>query len=164
MAYVNGMMISLAMGALSYYLYAKAAGEQLNKSWNSLSLMGIGNCGLMKRSAGVGKLRIFDSAQGSNRVPIVNKVTSFSGGPRTKTIGSGSLVDELGGPSLDLLNKLGKVLQSADWDEPNMGMTRNELHTARQLYHFENLFYTRRLLDQIENATSDAFGIPGEPR
>ena len=156
MAYINGMMISLAMGALSYYLYAVAAG---GKTYDTMQKsIEDGNWELWADEAisRSGQTAIFDSFQRvANRVPIINKVTSFSGGPRTKTIGGG-LVDELGGPTLDLLHKLERIVQGAP--EPN----RSTAHAARQILPFQNLFYTRRLLNQIENAAGDAFGLEGQ--
>lgn len=162
MAYVNGMMISLAMGALSYYLYSMAAGGKTQVTMENSIRDGNWELWADEAIARSGQTAIFDSVQRfANRVPIINKVTSFSGGPRTKTIGGG-LEDELGGPSFDLLVKLGKVLQSGNWDEPNFGLTRQEMHLARQIMPFQNLFYTRRLLSQIENAMGDAFGLQGK--
>lgn len=161
MAYVNGMMISLAMGALSYYLYAKAAGGRTEQIMEQSIKDGNWELWADEAIARSGQTAIFDSVQRfANRVPIVNKFTSFSGGPRTKTIGGG-LPEELLGPSFDLLVKLGKVVQSANPDEENFGLTRQEMHLARQLLPFQNLAYTRRLLDQIENASGDAFGMEG---
>lgn len=156
MAYVNGMVISLALGALSYYLYAVAAG---GKTYDTMQKsIEDGNWQLWADEAisRSGQTAIFDSFQRvANRVPVINKVSSFSGGPRTKTIGGG-LVDELGGPTLDLMHKLEGIVQGTP--EPN----RHTAHLARQLLPFQNLFYTRRLLDQIENAAGDAFGLEGK--
>lgn len=156
MAYINGMMISLAMGALSYYLYAVAAGGKTYETMQKSIEDGNWELWADEAIARSGQTAIFDSFQRvANRVPIINSVTSFSGGPRTKTIGGG-IVDEIGGPTLDLLNKLERIVQGAP--EPN----RSTAHAARQILPFQNLFYTRRLLNQIENAAGDAFGLEGK--
>jgi hypothetical protein len=163
MAYVNGMVISLAMGALSYYLYAVAAG---GKTYDTMQKsIDEGNWELWADEAisRSGQTAIFDSMQRvANRVPIINKVSSFSGGPRTKTIGGG-VVEELTGPTGDLIRKLGNIVSTGDLSAPNYGVDRHAQHLARQLLPFQNLFYTRRLLDQIENASGDAFGLQGKP-
>jgi hypothetical protein len=162
MAYVNGMMISLAMGALSYYLYAVAAGGKTYDTMQKSIAEGNWELWADEAISRSGQTAIFDSVQRvANRIPVINKVSSFSGGPRTKSVGGG-VVEELTGPTGDLIRKLGSIVSTGDLNAPNYGMDRHTEHLARQLLPFQNLFYTRRLLDQIENATGDAFGLEGK--
>lgn len=162
MAYVNGLVISLALGAFSYYTYAKAAGGAVEAKM--LKTIDDGNWAVWADEAisRSGQTAIFDSLQrAANRLPILNKYSSFSGGPVTKKYGGG-LVNEIGGPSLDMLVKLNTAMTDLDKSKPNMGIDTHTAHLMRQLLPFQNVFYTRYLLDQIENASTNAFGLKGK--
>ena len=155
-AYLNGMLISLSLGALSYYLYATAVGGDTEAKM--LKSIEDGNWERWADEAisRSGQTAIFDSVQRiANRVPVMNKYASFSGGPISKIHGGG-MVNELGGPTLDLIAKMTGLAQGLP--DPD----RRTLHTARQLMPFQNLFYLRRLLDQVENAGGDTLGLEGK--
>lgn len=161
MAYVNGLIISLALGASSYYLYAMASGGDVQAKMEKSIDDGNWQIWADEAISRSGQTAIFDSLQrAANRLPILNKYSSFSGGPVTKKYGGG-LVNEIGGPSLDMLSKLNSVMSDLDTDQPNFGVDAHTAHLLRQLLPFQNVFYTRQLLDKIENSSANAFGLQG---
>lgn len=145
MAYMSGVLISLAFGALSYYLYAKAVGgdtetEMMNAGLDKWADEAIGRSGDIGVIAEVQRI--------GEQLPWIRNVVNFSKTRSTRREG-GDLADALGGPTVDLVwNKFGGVLTGMD--EP----TQHTLHLARQIVPFQNLFYLRQLLDMVE-ATTD---------
>lgn len=145
-AFVNGMMISLALGGISYYLASMASGGDAQTEME--------NAGpdkwideMISRSGLIG---VFDEGQRiAQRIPMLQRFASFSGTRSSRREG-GDLVSELMGPTYDLLTKGSSVL--AGVDEP----TKQTLHQLRQMLPFQNLWYLRRLLTQIEESS----GLP----
>jgi len=145
-AFVNGMMISLALGGVSYYLASMASGGDAQTEME--------NAGpdkwideMISRSGLTG---VFDEGQRiAQRIPMLQKYASFSGTRSSRREG-GNLVSELLGPTYDLLTKGSNVI--AGVDEP----TKQTLHTLRQMLPFQNLWYLRRLLTKIEESS----GLP----
>lgn len=150
MAFVNGTLISLAFGVLSYYLWAKATGGKAEQEMM--------NAGLDKwvdeaitRS---GVLGVFDEIQrGAQHIPYVQAVASFSGRPSTRREG-GDAVEAVLGPSFDLLEKVGGVVTSID--DP----TASTVHQARTMLPWQNVFWLRQAFDKMEQVTVDTLGIP----
>ena len=141
-----GMNISLAFGALSYYLWALSVGGDALKQANKFDpakyadeaitrsgLLGIGDIGQ----------RILE------RIPATAPYATFSG-QRTTRRGGDELLGALGGPSLDLLDNVSNVLMGAD--EP----TQATANSARRLLPWQNVFYIRQGYDQV----IDAFELP----
>lgn len=148
-AFLNGAMVSLALGAFSYYLWAVAAGgksyEEMNnalhdlngKGWEKFADEAISRSGLTG---------VFDEVQRTaQKVPLIKKYASFSGRGSTRRGGAG-LMGEALGPSFDLLGKAMDI--GTEMDEP----TKATLHKVRQMLPFQNVFYLRQLLDLVENA------------
>lgn len=142
--YVNGVMISLALGTLSYYLWATAVGgdayeEMLNAGpakWADEAIT---------RS---GQTAVFDEFQRiGQRVPGISPYLSFSGTRSTRREG-GDLTEALLGPTFDLLEKANGVISGVD--DP----TRSTLHAFRQILPFQNLFFLRQAFDAIEAAAN----------
>lgn len=148
LAFFNGVAASLALGALSYYLYATIAG---GKTYEEMMNAGPDKWAdeAISRSGVTG---IFDEAQRiANRIPLLQQYASFSGKQTTRR-GGGGLVGETLGPSFDLLERVFKV--TTEIDEP----TKSTLRTIRTLLPLQNVFYLRQLLDKIEEAAGS--GLP----
>ena len=43
-----------------------------------------------------------------------------------------------------------------------MGIDRKNEHLIRQMLPYQNIFYFRKLLDQVENAAGDQFNLQGK--
>lgn len=144
--YVQGVIFSLGLGALSYYLWAVAAGgdayEEMMKAdfdrWVDEAIT---------RS---GQTAIFDEIQRiGQRVPGLAPYMSLSGQRSSRREG-GDLTEALLGPSFDALQTMTGVI--AGVDEP----TQHTLHLFRQLLPFQNLFFLRQVFDMVEAST----GLP----
>lgn len=145
-AFFNGVMVSLALGAMSYFLWAIAVGGDAEQEmWNSIEE---GNWEKWADEAisRSGVTAVFDQVQRvAERLPLFRKYANFSGNPSTRR-DSGDLVEATLGPSFDLLEKAYRVI--GEVDEP----TKSTLHQLRLMMPFQNLFYFRQLLDKVEDA------------
>ncbi|HEX2242218.1 MAG TPA: hypothetical protein VHK27_02975, partial [Gammaproteobacteria bacterium] len=142
MAFVNGVMVSLALGALSYYLWAVSAG---GKSYTEMMNAGPDKWAdeAIQRS---GVLTVFGEIQRiGERIPLTQPYTSFSGTRSTRR-GGGGLVEALAGPSFDFGSTLADILTNID--DP----TKSTVHDVRTLMPYQNLFLFRQALDAVEEA------------
>ena len=140
--YLMGVGISLALGYLSYYLYAVAAGgekydEMMKADWDKWTDEAISRSGV---TAIFGDVQDF-----ATRMPVIGKYATFSGQRPSRREG-GDLVESFLGPSFDLINNAADVLTGLD--EP----TRRTLHAFRLMVPFNNLSYLRYLLDKLEDS------------
>ncbi len=146
MAFVNGTLVSLALGALSYYLSGVSAGGD---TYQKMLKAGPGKFAdeAINRS---GVLGIFSDAQRFfERIPATQPYVSFSG-ERTTRRGGDDLVDVVLGPSMGLAKTGAKVI--AGMDDP----TKSTIHNIRTLMPWQNVIIWRRVLDEIEkSAASD---------
>lgn len=140
MAYFTGMSISLAMGALSYYLWAVSTGGQAYEDMMKAPL----SKWFDEMIARSGQTAVFDEVMRvAQRIPAVNQYASFSGTRATRREG-GDLTESILGPTFDAFEKLNTVIMGAD--DP----TQHTLHTLRQLLPFQNLLLIRQLWDMLE--------------
>jgi hypothetical protein len=109
-AFVTGTMVSLALGSLSYWLWAWTVGGR--------ALEEMQNAGLDKwadeaiqRSGSLGFLDIGQRIL--ERVPATQELVSFSGGRATRRAG-GDLTEALLGPTFDLVQRVNGVLMGLD--------------------------------------------------
>jgi hypothetical protein len=141
-AFVNGIMISLALGALSYYLKAIATGGKMETEMENGNLAfwadrAIENSGVMG---------VFDEIQKmSQHVPYVKEVSSFSN-TRGSANRDGAMTNAILGPSYDLLERAQGAIQNID-DDP-----KNAVHYTRTMLPWQNIFYLRQAFTKIENA------------
>jgi hypothetical protein len=147
MALVNGMAFSLALGALSYYIYAMSVGGKVEADMQNASI-GKWADEAIARS---GLLGAFGLVQGvAERVPGVNNYINFSGAPSTRYGGSG-LVGQLLGPSFSTLGTAANVITGAS--DP----TQSTIRQAGSLIPFNQVSYIRRLFDMLENSIANQF-------
>ena len=138
--YVNGVMISLALGSLSYYLWATAVGGEAREEMLNAGIDKWADEAISRS----GQTAVFDEFQRiGQRIPGIAPYLSFSGTRSTRREG-GDLSEAVLGPTFDLLEKAGGVL--AGIDDP----TRSTLHAFRQILPFQNVFFLRQALDAIE--------------
>lgn len=141
-AFLQGVIGSLGMGAMSYYVsslssekgYADMQNAKLGKWFDeSISRSGI--------------LAVFGLGQDLlSRIPVTAPYSSFSGA-RTTRRGGDDLLETIAGPSYgDLANKAANILGNIQ--DP----TESTVHKFRQLLPWQNLIWFRSLLDQVEKA------------
>jgi outer membrane murein-binding lipoprotein Lpp len=139
-AFLNGAMLSLGLGALSYYLWAVASGGDAYKEMLDAPVEKWADEAITRS----GLTGVFDEVQRTaQRIPVLRDYASLSGKRSSRREG-GDLIEGIMGPSFDILDKSATILNGID--EP----TRATLHAARQLLPFQNLFYLRTLLDKVE--------------
>jgi hypothetical protein len=137
--FANGVMISLALGALSYYLWATATGgkayeEMLNADIDKFADEAISRSGQL---AGIDlPLSV------AQRIPGLSPFLSFSGTRSSRREG-GDLSEAILGPSFDLLEKAQGVLMGID--DP----TEGTLNLATKLAPLQNHFLLGRIFDAI---------------
>jgi hypothetical protein len=147
MAVVNGMAISLALGALSYYLYGVTVGGRQEEEMREASL----DKWFDEAISRSGLLGAIDLAQNTaQRIPGISRFASISGQRVTRREG-GDLLDGLLGPSFDLAETGARI--AVGIDDPTQGT----IHQVRKMIPFQNVFYLRRLLTQVEDATASNF-------
>lgn len=150
MALMNGTIISLAMGALSYYLWAlTTGGDALDEALN-------GDIGKWADEAIARSGRLAVAQEGwelAQRLPWIRDVSTFSGQRNTQRQGV-DFTELFMGPSYDFLSKAGYVLVNLD------SPTGSTVHAARQLVPLQNVFTLRRGFDALERLVVDTFDIP----
>ena len=150
MAVLNGMMVSLAMGAISYYTWAmtvggKAKQDMLQGDVEQWSYQAVSRSGLLAALAEPQRI-------GEN-VPALQQMKIF-GGQTARTRRPTSLMSAIAGPSFDLAERVSGVVMGLD--DP----TQSTLHQARTLTAYQNVFYIRWLFDQVEKAAGETLNLP----
>lgn len=150
MAFMSGILSSLAFGALSYYIWARLSGGEAETKML--------NAGLDKWADEAidrsGMLGILSEAQHVfERIPATQGIASFSGGRSTRR-GGDTLIEAMFGPSFDFLSTGANVL--AGIDDP----TQSTIHQLRTMAPLQNHIALRRILDNIEKAS----GLPESRR
>jgi len=155
MAVMNGSLISLALGAFSYYLWAVAVGgkalEEATDWSNPDRLMrkyadeAIDRSGLLAVGSDVQEL--------ATRLPWIGPYANFSGQYNSKRANQ-NILELFTGPTMDLLNKGSHFI--VNLDKP----TEASIHSGRLMVPFQNHFALRRGFEAIEKATGRALGVP----
>ncbi len=153
MAVVTGVLVSLAMGTLSYYIYAMTAGGAVQAKMEA-ALDDLDGEGwkvfadeAMARSGIFGALGL---AQGAlAEIPLAAPYVTLAG-QRTSRRGGESVVESTLGPSFDALTTVAGVVSGLD--EPTQGTIRQ----ATNLLPLQNHFLLRRAFDSI----AEASGLP----
>lgn len=141
-AFVQGTLMSLAMGAVSYYLWAVSTGGQ---AYEDMMEAGIGKWAdeAITRSGNLAALG--EVQRVAENIPALAPYATFSGARTTRRAGA-DLTEALLGPSFDLLEKANSVIVGLD--DP----TQSTLHSLRLMTPLQNLFFLRRAFDAIESA------------
>jgi len=151
MAVLNGAMVSLAFGALSYYTYATLTGGKAQETMLNADAAKWADEAIQRS----GVIAAFGDAQKiAERLPVVGKYATMSGtfgtGERMQKNAANGLVETALGPSFGFAKTLAEVFAGAE--EP----TQATLHKLRTLLPFQNLVGFRRLLDAVEQSS----GLP----
>lgn len=139
-AFVNGVMVSLALGALSYYLWSVATS---NETYEEMQNADLGRWAdeAIRRSGQDGIFGVVKDV--AEKTPLLQKYASFSGS-RTGQRREGDLLEALFGPTSNLLKNAQQVILGLD--EP----TKSTLHSLRLLLPYQNLIVFSRFLDLLE--------------
>lgn len=162
MAVVNGTLISLALGAVSYYLYAKASGgtveavmeealANLNTPYGKNQKTGLAHFAdeAINRSgvlAAGADLQAFMSD-----FALTAPYVTFSGGRTTNRNGDSALSNLLG-PTYDLAKQAFNATAVGNDSQGNLQPTKANAHALRKMIPLQNLFYLRKGFDAMEAA------------
>lgn len=141
-AVLSGSMASLALGALSYYLWAVATGgkayeEMMQGNLDKWADEAISRSGIV---AGLG-----EAQRVAQNIPLIADFASFSGTKQTRRPGD-NLVEALLGPSFDFAqNSLGVISQL---HAPTQGTVRQ----FARLLPFQNALLIREAIEAVEAA------------
>jgi hypothetical protein len=147
-AFVNGAFISLAFGALGYYVYAMAAGgrakeEMLNADMNKWVDEAINRSGL---------LGIFGEVQRiAENIPATAPYATLSGRRNTRLDGD-DVLQALAGPTFGYLQRGADTitkLYDPEKPEGSRGPDQATIYALRTLLPYQNVFYFRQLLDTM---------------
>lgn len=146
-ATLNGTLLMLGLGALTYAVKEKAAGREVSddpKVWAVNALDRSGLTGWLMEAN-----NIMEKAT-RGRVGL-----SAISGEQVSRYASRNVYGAFLGPSADAVADIFQVSGSIFAGDT----TKSDLHRARMLVPFQNLFYLRSLFDKVEEATGDTLGL-----
>jgi hypothetical protein len=141
---LNGTLISLALGALSYYITAKATGGTAEKqmqnelasgNWQRFADEAINRSGLF------GSLTNVQDILGS--IPMTAPYVTFAG-HQTARRNVNNLIGAVGGPTADLVKN--SMVELGKLDKPNADIPH---YFRKNFLPLQNHFLLRRALDQV---------------
>lgn len=151
MAALNGTLLMLALGAVTYWTKQQIAGQPISDNpakWATEALDYSGITGWLMEAN-----NIAENATGG-RVGM----SAFTGETATR-YASRNQFGALLGPTFDLggdFFQLSRATLTGEW-------SASDVHTLRKLIPLQNLFYIRQLFDQAESGLVGAAGIPARP-
>ncbi|RWM66907.1 MAG: hypothetical protein EOR82_28215 [Mesorhizobium sp.] len=147
-ATLNGVMLSLGLGAVTYWTKETIAGRETSedpKVWAVEALDWSGLTGwLMDANGGLEK-----ATRGTLGLSMIT-------GKPISRFATRNAPGALLGPTLDAASDIFQAtgaIAAGDFKQ-------SDLHTVRQLIPAQNLFWLRTLFDRVEAATGDALGLP----
>jgi hypothetical protein len=152
MAFVNGLMLTMGLGALGTYLSSDlVTGKADTSKWTPTKwgVEAVDYSGVLTLLSEVNNIA---EKMSWGRIGM----SAITGEMASRYMSRGA-VGALLGPSLDLVNDAAFVLPGALM---NQEWTASDTRALRKILPFQNLFYIRRLLDQVEAGTNSALGIP----
>lgn len=142
MAFANGIMISLALGTLSYYLSGTIKGGEARERMKAADPEKWADEAISRS----GVMSVFGLGQDLlSRIPGTAPYVSFSGG-RTTRRGGDNLVEAGLGPTFDAITTGADIL--TELDDP----TQSTMHKFRTLWPYQNTIGVSRFWDGIEAA------------
>jgi hypothetical protein len=146
MAALNGFMLSVSLGMMSYW--AKTDHDKLSDKPQKWALEGVDRSGALAWFMDINN--------------TMEKVTGFGlnpalGLPEPSRYASRDAASAIFGPTYGtVFGTILPIISGISRGE----FTANDLHKTRQLMPYQNLFYIRGILDKVEKATADSFGLP----
>lgn len=151
-ATLNGIMVMLGLGAVTYWAKETIAGRKLSDNptvWaqNAFDWSGLGGW-------------IMEANNIAEKATRGRVGFSYFTGEQVTRYASRNVTGAFLGPTADAVADIFQVSGSIFAGDT----TKSDLRKARQLVPMQNLFYTRWLFDQVESATGDALSLPDTRR
>lgn len=147
-ATLNGLLLMMGLGGVTYALKEKVSGREVSDDpavWAAEAFDRSGIAGWLMEANNVAE----KATRG--RVGL-----SALTGQQISRYGSRNVFGAFFGPTPDAVADIFQVSGSIFAGDT----TKSDLRKARQLLPAQNLFYIRELLNQVEAATGDALGLP----
>lgn len=148
-AFINGAILSVALGGLGTWIRAETSGFDTSKWSNAKwATEAVDRSGLLTIFSEINNI-----AEKFSRGRV--GLSAFTGEMATR-YQSRNLTSSFLGPTVGLAEDVGQISGSIFADD----WRQSDTHKVRQLLPYQNLFYIRRLLDQIEEGANEAMGVP----
>jgi len=146
---LQGLIAAVGLGMLAYKVKSAVAGKKTSddpKKWLSEGLDQSGTMGWIFEANNM--------AEKVTRAKVgINPALGVA--PASRYVDR-NVVDSLLGPSVGTVNDTASLVGAASEGKAS----RSDLHKARRLLPFQNLFYLRWLFDHAEDEAGDAAGLP----
>jgi hypothetical protein len=147
-ATLNGVLLSLGLGAFTYWAKQRMADREVAddpRVWAAEAFDKSGLTGYL--------MDINNIAEKASRGRVgLSAIT----GKQISRYASRNVTGAFLGPTADAVSDIFQVSGSIFAGDT----TKTDLHKVRQLLPLQNLFYLRSLLNQVEEATGDTLGLP----
>ncbi|MBY0354267.1 MAG: hypothetical protein K2Q12_00895 [Rickettsiales bacterium] len=153
LAFVSGLMVSIGFGTLSYMVKQAAAGNPISDDPKMLISEGVDRSGILSIFGEMNGL-IEQATRGSVGLSRLAGATPLSRYASRGVVGQ--LLGPTFGTATDLIQATGS-LATADW-------TAADTQALRRILPYQNLFYTRSLLDAAERGINDTLGVKQKKR
>ncbi|MEJ2816384.1 hypothetical protein [Caulobacter sp. CCG-8] len=149
---LQGFVAAVALGMLAYQVKSSVAGRNTSddpRKWISEGLDQSGTLGWLFEANNIAE-KVTRGRVGINAAMGVAPSSRYA---------DRDITDTLLGPSVGTVNDAANLVGSASEGK----LSRSDLHKARRLLPFQNLFYLRWLFDHAEDSAGDAAGLPEAP-
>jgi hypothetical protein len=147
---LQGLVASVALGMLSYRLYTLVSGQKASERPQDWIKEGVSRSGVM---GWFDEVNAVSGKMTRGQADIYRLIGADKPLSRMQSRG---ILGALAGPTAGKLEKLAQVGGSAASGE----WTASDTTAVRRLMPFQNLFYLRGLLDQVEKGVNATMGVP----
>jgi len=151
-AVLNGVMVSLGLGAFTYWAKQMAAGKDVSDNPAQWAVEAFDKSGLTGY--------LMDANNILEKATRGRVGASAITGEQVSRYASRNVAGAFLGPSVDAMSDIFQVSGSIFAGDT----TKSDLRKVRQLIPAQNLFYLRGLFNQVEEATGDALNLPDTRR
>lgn len=151
-AVLNGVLVSLGLGAFTYWAKQVAAGKDVSDNPAQWAVEAFDKSGLTGY--------LMDANNLLEKATRGRVGASAITGEQVSRYASRNVAGAFLGPSVDALSDIFQVSGSIFAGDT----TKSDLRKIRQLIPAQNLFYLRGLFNQVEQATGEALGLPDTRR
>ena len=144
---LNGLLMAVALGGLAYGAKQVTAGRDLSSDPEKLLVESLDRSGVFGYFWDINNI-VEKATRGSVGV------NAAIGAEPMSRYASRNITGSLLGPSLGTVQDLFQVTGSASQGE----MTKSDIRAMRKMLPYQNLFYIRKLLDELEETTAEAVG------
>lgn len=152
---LQGLVASIALGMLSYRLYTLVSGQKASERPQDWIKEGINRAGVL---GWFDEINAMSGKVTRGQADIYRLIGADKPLSRMQSRG---ILGTLAGPTAGKIEKMAQITGAAASGE----WTASDTTAVRRLVPFQNLFYIRGLLDEVEKGANASFGIPArEPR